>query len=232
MELSILAIIMLVFQPVFAYLYIKSGVRPSIFIGSTVAMSVFYTNDFLHAVSVLGGINLVGVLLVKLAERKGYTKFSTSYFISGVICWFLIFGLLSFITSFISLPSIESIGDTFDTLLSFPEPIWWPVISFFAASLAALAISATILLSHKTTSIAFKTLVVYAVSSPFLPLFGNYFWISQAITFLVVIQILGACEKYFFRAKIENDQPIAFGFAGAFLVSCVLYLINGFYSFY
>ena len=232
MELSVLAIIMLVIQPVFVYLYIKSVVRPSIFIAATVAMSVFYTNDFMYALLVLGGINLVGVLLVKLAENKGHTKFSTGYFLSGVICWFIIFGVISFITSFISLPTMHSVSDSFDALLSFPDPAVWPVIAFFAVSLAALIVSTTILLSDKNKSIAFKVLVVYAAISPLLPLFSNYFWISQAVTFLVVIQILGACEKYFFRAKIENDQSIAFAFAGAFLISCVIYLINALFNLY
>ncbi|MBB1387393.1 MULTISPECIES: hypothetical protein [Pseudoalteromonas] len=232
MELSVLAMIMLVIQPVFVYLYIKSVVRPSIFIAATVAMSVFYTNDFMHALLVFGGINLVGVLFVKLAERKGYTKFSPSYFFSGVICWFIIFGIISFISSLISLPSLDNVSESFDAFLSLPEPVAWPIITFFSASLVVLFVNATILLSLKNTSIAFKVLVVYAVISPLLPLFSNYFWLSQIVTFLAVINVLGTCEKYFFRTKIENDQAIALAYAGSLLLSCVIYLISAFFNLY
>lgn len=232
MELSVLAIIMLIIQPVFVYLYIKSAVRPSIFIAATVAMSVFYIDDFIHALLVLGGINLVGVLLVKLAERKGYTKFSPSYFFSGVICWLIIFGAISFISSFISLPSMDNVSGSFDAFLSFPEPVVWPIITFFSASLIALVVNATILLSPKNKSTAFQVLVVYAAISPQLPLFSNYFWLTQIVTFLVVIKVLGTCEKYFFRTEIENDQTIAFAYAGSFLLSCIIYLINAFFNLY
>ena len=232
MELKFLAIVMLIIQPVFVYLYIKSVTRPSIFIAVTVAMSVFYIDDFMRAIFVLGGINLVGVLLVKLAERKGYTKFYPSYFFSGVICWFVILGIISLISSFVSLPSLDNVSESFDTLTSFPEPVVWPIVTFFSASLVTLIVNATILLSIKNKSIAFNMLVVYAVISPLLPLFSNYFWFSQIATFLVVINVLGTCEKFFFRSKIENDQPIAFAYAGSFLLSCVIYLINAFLNLY
>lgn len=232
MELNILAIIMLIMQPAFVYLYINSVVRPSIFIASTVAMSVFYADNFLHAAFVLGGINLVGVLLVKLAERKGYTRFSTSYFFSGVICWFVIFGVLSFFISYLSLPSMQSVANSFYGLLAFPAPTWWPVIAFFGSSILVLAVSATILLSDANRSIAFKLIIVFTTISPVLPLFSNYFWISQAITFLVVVQVLGACQKYFFKGEIGNDNVIAFGFAGALLSSIVIYLIRGLFNLY
>jgi len=232
MELKTLAIIMLIMQPAFVYLYINSVVRPSIFIASTVAMSVFYTDDFLHALFILGGINVVGVLLVKLAERKGYTKFSTSYFFSGVICWFMLFGVVRFITSYFSLPSSQKISDSLHSLLAFPEPIWWPVVVFLSLSTAALAISSVILVSDRSRLAASKFLVLYASVSPILPLFGNYFWISQGVTFLVVVCVLGACQKHFFKDNIEDENRIALGFAGALLLSILLYVVNGFFHWY
>lgn len=232
MELSYLAIIMLIFQPVFVYLYIKSTVRPSIFIASPIAMSVFYTSTFFHAVCVLGGINLVGVLLVKLAERKGYTRFSTSYFISGVICWFILFGVISFISSFISLPPMSNLSDSFSALFSFPKPIVWPIITFFSITLLVLAICATVFLLNKNQTIATKALIIYALTCPILPIFSNYFWISHLVTFLVVVKILGACEKYFYKTHIANDEPIALAYAGSFILSCVIYFIGAISNLY
>ncbi|SBS34153.1 hypothetical protein MSP8886_02979 [Marinomonas spartinae] len=232
MELKTLAIIMLILQPIFVYLYINSVVRPSIFIAITVPMSIFYGHDFLHALFIFGGVNLVGVLLVKLAERKGYTAFSPSYFFSGVICWFMLFGIIRFIASYLSLPSVQKISASFHELLAFPEPVWWPVIAFLSVSVAALAMSATILVSDGNRFAASKFLVLYGVISPILPLFGNYFWISQGVTFLVVVCVLGACQKHFFKDNIEDENRIALGFAGALLLSILLYVINGFFHWY
>lgn len=232
MELKTLAIIMLIMQPAFVYLYIKSTIRPSIFIAITAPMSVFYSHDFLHALFILGGINLVGVLLVKLAERKDYTKLSYSYFISGVICWSMLFGVVNFIASYLSLPSMDKISDSFHRLITFPEPIWSPVMAFLGMSVAALAVSASILWADGCRFVASKFLVFYAVVSPILPLFGNYFWISQGGTFLVVVCVLGTCQKHFFKAGIADESRIALGFAGALLASIVLYLMNGFSHWY
>lgn len=229
MELTFLAAILLLLQPLFVFLFNKSEPDEDgdmvFFLSLTTGCSIFYFDNFFYAFALLAGINVLGLLIAKGAELKGYRKLRIKDYILGVVAWFIVFGFIKLVMSLFSgevpIPSLSSFEPTESIGLS---------IYYGIALLTFIASIAPISKPSPLFGKVYKVLFIFTlIITPFAAFFKlDAFWTTQLICFGIFFVLLSGMRSVWQEPEGTSElaQSVCKTYLMLLTLSCIIYAVT------
>jgi len=232
MDIVTLCIALVIFQPFIVYFafYKNTGLPTQYnaffqsFLVLAPSLAFFYLDQYWHALSLLVGVTLVGVLLAKLVNRKASHPIDRDALILFAVAWLILFGLGHYGAYFFA--DSGAMGSMSEVSTS-PKGIYSALqisLYYLAAMLVLIFIRIVEKKCEPREELSGVLLLVLSVIGGAFPAMGDYFILSTVLNMFILYLISGVI------VRSDDDSPAggAIGYMYAFLFTmgvglCLIY---------